>query len=94
MLLGAVEGPEFELETRTLDFKVGDALIAYTDGASEATNENGEMLYIEGVERIIAGVSKHNPDRTTWPAAILDAVVRHRNKTPQDDTLIAMIHHT
>ncbi|HQY89519.1 MAG TPA: PP2C family protein-serine/threonine phosphatase, partial [Tepidisphaeraceae bacterium] len=57
MLLGAVEGPEFELETKTLDFKFGDALIAYTDGASEATNENGEMLYIEGVERIIAGVS-------------------------------------
>lgn len=92
MLLGAVDGSEFELHSKRFDFHVGDTLIAYTDGASEATNDDGEMLYIEGVEKIITGVARHNTDRAIWPAAILDAVVHHRNKTPSDDTLITTIY--
>lgn len=49
VVVGMMEGPEFEEETLTL--APGDRIVFYTDGVSEAEREGGEMF---GEERLYA----------------------------------------
>ena len=89
-VLGACAAADYDPAPRVLDFGPGDALIAYTDGATEARDARGRMLGIAGIQRAIlagagAAAGRHGED---WTAAILDAVDAHRHGPPADDTLI------
>lgn len=88
MLLGAADDDCFDAEFVTLDVRAGDAVIAYTDGASEAANDADQMITVAGVEQLVHAAARNNRDPTHWPAAILDGVVRHRAGYAQDDTLV------
>ncbi|MEM1071329.1 MAG: SpoIIE family protein phosphatase [Planctomycetota bacterium] len=85
-LLGAVEDIEFEPNTRRQAFSPGDRLVAYTDGATEAQNEDGRMLGIRGMQGLLA--SQTLQSEGAWPPIILSAVDAHRDGPPADDTLI------
>lgn len=85
-VLGACPSPEFDPEPRTLRFGPGDALVAYTDGATEARDTEGRMIGIKGLRRIIA-TGRPAPGGG-WPLTVLAAVEDHRQGAPDDDTLV------
>jgi serine phosphatase RsbU (regulator of sigma subunit)/uncharacterized membrane protein YhaH (DUF805 family) len=89
LVLGACAGPDFECESRRLRFGPGDALIAYTDGATEARDAGGRYLGIDGIQRVLASGA---PDPGAgWPALVARAVDAHRHGPIADDTLVIEI---
>jgi hypothetical protein len=88
-VLGACGASEFKPEPRTLRFLPGDALIAYTDGATEARDTQGKFLGISGIQKMIA---LGRPDEQSgWCGAILDQVEQYRHGPAADDTLVIEI---
>lgn len=92
VMLGVV-GPElFEPGQRTTDFPVGDVLIGYTDGASDAVGKGGAPLGSAELLRLV---------RETPPApeggagrladALIERVRRHRVGRVTDDTLVVEV---
>ncbi len=88
MLLGVVSDADFDVETFDLPFAPGDAVIGYTDGASEAADLDGRMLGLAGVREAIEGAAGQVTDPGFWPALVGDFVITHRQAPPQDDTII------
>jgi serine phosphatase RsbU (regulator of sigma subunit) len=98
-LLGACDAPDFAPDERSIAFGPGDAVVAYTDGATEALDARGQMLRPDGVRAAIAGYVRggapSRPSAGSSPepegalaAAVLAAVTRHRHGLPTDDALI------
>lgn len=86
-VLGACPDSEFDPGQLSIDFGPGDSLITYTDGATEARQESGQMLRISGMRRLLAAKERVEPGH--WPERLLDAVTRHREGLPpEDDTLV------
>lgn len=92
-MLGILGGDAFELETCRLPFAPGDVVVAYTDGASEATDPQGQQLGIRGVEAFIrqAAETLSVPPRE-WPERLLRGVTAHRQAPPRDDTLLVALY--
>jgi serine phosphatase RsbU (regulator of sigma subunit) len=90
MILGAVPNAEYEAHEHELQFRPGDTLIAYTDGAIEAKNNQGRMLGIEGLQRVIVSTSRDG-DAGGLSNALLRAVDEHRRGPAADDTLVVEI---
>lgn len=89
-LLGAVDDETFDPSTQTREFRPGDRVIAYTDGATEARNREGKMLGIVGMQGILASTSAQAEG--AWPATLLSHVDDHRKGPPDDDTLVIEIY--
>jgi serine phosphatase RsbU (regulator of sigma subunit) len=89
-VLGACPAEAFDAGERELRFGPGDTLIAYTDGAIEATAEDGRMLRIEGLRRLVASVNSQRPD--DWPIRLREQVAAYRDGPPADDTLFLTLH--
>lgn len=93
MLLGIVDGSMFSPDPVEFDFGPGDTVIAYTDGASEATcAETMIMLGIEGVKRTVHDVARAGRPPADWPTEVMRRVAAFRNSPPADDTLLVTIH--
>jgi len=92
LVLGACRGDDFQPAERSIPFGLGDVLIAYTDGATEARNQQGKMLSVAGFERLVACVQPHTCSKTgDWCAGVLQMVDTYRFGPVQDDTLIVEI---
>lgn len=90
-VLGACKDEDFDPGQTTIPFGPGDSLIAYTDGATEARTETGQMLRIEGMRRLLAAPGRVEPG--LWPERLLNAVTDHREGLPpEDDTLVVEIY--
>ncbi|MBZ0172637.1 MAG: serine/threonine-protein phosphatase, partial [Phycisphaerales bacterium] len=90
-VLGACKDEDFDPGQTTIPFGPGDSLIAYTDGATEARTETGQMLRIGGMRRLLAAPGRVEPGR--WPERLLNAVADHRDgHPPEDDTLVVEIY--
>lgn len=67
----------------------GDLLVMFSDGVTEAMDEDQEMLEEEGLERVLMA----NRDRS--PAEIRDAILKavegHRGKANQDDDITVVV---
>jgi hypothetical protein len=88
-LLGVVDGDDYCPACQTVPFHPGDALLAYTDGATEARDFAGKMVTISGLyDRF--GQLTSSPDR--WPQALLHQITSHRRAPAEDDTLLAAIY--
>lgn len=68
--LGVFEG--ITIESSTIKLDVGDEIILFTDGITEAQNTKEEFLGMEGLEQIIDKLSNPNPERNA--NYILDSV--------------------
>lgn len=102
IVLGVVHPDHFEAAPERNDFMRGDALIAYTDGATEAVTSTGKMIRVDGLERIamktaprstasgIASRKGRAPDEI-WCNALLTEVERLRQGPTLDDTLIVEV---
>jgi len=88
-VLGVVHDWSFTPGQRSIRFGPGDALVAYTDGATETIDATGRMLCIEGVRRVIA--SDHPQIERSLGHVLLEAVNAHRQGPVQDDTLVVEI---
>lgn len=71
-------------------FNVGDSLIAYTDGVSEAEVARGEQYGIDGIEAVLESDWMEGSDR--WPEKILNDVENKRAGSATDDILIVEIY--
>lgn len=89
-MLGVCARDSFHADEQRVRFCPGDALIAYTDGATEATNARQRMFGINGLRRLIASVQI--PTGGSWPSRIVDAVSAHRSGPPGDDTLVVELY--
>jgi serine phosphatase RsbU (regulator of sigma subunit) len=95
LVLGACAGPDFHAEPRRLRFGAGDALIAYTDGATEARDAGGRYLGIDGIQRVLASdAAAHASQGAGWPALVARAVEAHRHGPIADDTLVIEVRRT
>ena len=90
-MLGVLDPDDFDPAPQKLPFSVGDVVLAYTDGASEACNGRGEQIGTAGVLKLFASASSDGKAPTEWPAMILREVSAHRGHDPEDDTLIVTI---
>lgn len=90
-VLGACHGDDFKHGQLTLRMGPGDTLIAYTDGATEARNERGGMMRVEGLQTVIARLAPKAMSSGGWAGAVLEEVDRHRFGPPADDTLVVEV---
>ncbi|MEM7755380.1 MAG: PP2C family protein-serine/threonine phosphatase [Planctomycetota bacterium] len=91
IVLGALPDKEFDPDPRTNTFGPGDSVVLYTDGATEARNDRGDMVRIDGLRRLMADPTPIEPG--TWPERVLDVVLRHRGGLPaEDDTLVVEVY--
>lgn len=88
-VLGACPDEDFDPEPKTLTFGPGDALIAYTDGATESRNVEGQMLGTKGLQKLIA--FGRPADKGGWAESVVRAVDDHRYGPSTDDTLVIEI---
>jgi sigma-B regulation protein RsbU (phosphoserine phosphatase) len=90
-LLGVVDGEDYCPACGSLPFRTGDALLAYTDGATEACDLTGAMITIEGLLQRFGGLPA---SPRIWPTALLHQVAAHRRAPATDDTLLAVLYRT
>ncbi len=92
-LLGVCRGNDFVPGQQSMTFREGDALLAYTDGATEAVNRQGRMLRIDGLQRIVwdsasVGVVDHGSE---WCRKVIEGIDRYRGGPTQDDLLMVQV---
>jgi serine phosphatase RsbU (regulator of sigma subunit) len=71
----------------TIAFEPGDALLFYTDGASEARNKAGVFFPLADSAAVRAA-----PDPATLPGRLGDEVIRHVGHAPDDDMALLVIY--
>jgi sigma-B regulation protein RsbU (phosphoserine phosphatase) len=93
--LGQPTGPllavldESEYGDRRIELDAGDLLLLYTDGVTEARNEEAGMFGEEGLARLLSQLCSAPPEEIC--RELLDRVNEHRRGEPQDDvTLLAL----
>jgi serine phosphatase RsbU (regulator of sigma subunit) len=104
-VLGVCHHDDFDPAQQSLRYGPGDVIIAYTDGAMEARNEQGRMLGVKGMRSCLAStqsnvalLARHSLSRRpmedtcgVWARALLQAVDAYRSGPPDDDTLVVEI---
>jgi hypothetical protein len=83
---------ETDPETHSLPFYAGDVVVAYTDGATDASNRGGNKLCVRGVTDLIDRIAGSARRVDDWAAATLRELRDYRQGPPADDTLIVTIH--
>ena len=67
----------------------GDRIVLYTDGITDVFNSRGEMLGVEGVQKIVRETSRlpfHEMKK-----GILDSVAQWREGPPTDDVSLVLV---
>jgi serine phosphatase RsbU (regulator of sigma subunit)/DNA-binding transcriptional regulator YhcF (GntR family) len=82
--------PNSELTTTIFQFEIGDVLVAYTDGITEAENPRSDQWGEQRLERLLRSCSRESPERIV--NGILDEVSAFADGQPQRDdaTLVVM----
>src|SRR5207247_6497893 len=92
-MLGILDPSEYDPAPDQLPFAVGDVVLAYTDGAFEATDAKGNPIGTAGVSRLLGSVAADGLEPEQYPQAMLARVASHRGGIPEDDTLIVVLSH-
>ena len=80
--------PDFEYTQNTAILDPGDTLILYTDGVTEAINDEEEEFGLDRLCDLFAGAAPGTPEEVN--AAIFDAVNVFANNTPQSDDITCL----
>lgn len=82
--------PDINIECRSIDFKPGDTLVFYTDGVTEAMNEDYDEFGMSRLQMAVNSTRKRSASNIA--NAITTAIDVHAGGTPQFDdiTLIVM----
>ena len=84
--LGVMPGIEYAQSTVTLE--MGDAIVMYTDGVSEAMNGEEDEFGMERLEQVFRQLPP--ADATTATQAVFDAVREFAGDTPQSDDITCL----
>ena len=84
--LGVMDDMDFEQGSVTLS--PGDALILYTDGVTEAMNQEHEELGMERFQEILAATAPHTPESIN--KAIFDGIRAFAGEAPQSDDITCL----
>ena len=84
--MGVLEGLDYEQETFQL--QPGDAVFFYSDGVSEAMNENGEEFGVDRMAEVLAANPAQNPEAIN--NAIFEGVRAFAGDTPQSDDITCL----
>ncbi|HZW11309.1 MAG TPA: PP2C family protein-serine/threonine phosphatase [Phycisphaerales bacterium] len=87
-MLGVIDAEMFQAALERRPLGSGETVIAYTDGAIEATDAAGRELGIVGLEALLAAAP---PVGRTFADALAAAVARHRTGSTADDLLIVQL---
>ena len=86
--LGVVPDIEYRQESYTL--APGDTVVLYTDGVTEATNIDGELLGIEGVREYF-GPARLSSDAEATGMEVMEVVREFTGEAPQHDDITCLI---
>lgn len=86
-LLGVQKPDDFDSTQRSVDLSPGDVVVAYTDGAFEARDRQGNQF---GIQQLRSLLSNRETPRN-WPQFIAAAIDKHTNGRNDDDVLIAAL---
>jgi sigma-B regulation protein RsbU (phosphoserine phosphatase) len=86
-VLGVLPSPA--LADATVDLEVGDALVLYTDGVTEARRRTGRIFGEYGLRRVVESATKL--DAATIAARIEDAAVSFVGGRPDDDVAVVVL---
>ena len=84
--LGVLGGLEYRQLSITLE--PGDTVCLYTDGVTEATNQQGELMGIEGVQDLFAATPPTNAEQACL--AMLNMVLEYTGEAPQHDDITCL----
>jgi sigma-B regulation protein RsbU (phosphoserine phosphatase) len=76
----------FSYESDTIQLHPGDALVLYTDGVTEAMNEERRLLSSEGIKQALRSCSVDTPPATI-SQCLLEQVKRFASGQPQSDDI-------
>ena len=79
-----------QFSTTTFQLEIGDVLVAYTDGITDAEDSHGELWGQQRLENLLRSCSRETPEQII--KRILDEVSAFTNGQPQRDdvTLVVM----
>jgi sigma-B regulation protein RsbU (phosphoserine phosphatase) len=80
--------PDFEYEQSTVTLKPGDTIVLYTDGVTEAINDEEAEFGLGRLRDLFAGTAPGTPEEVN--AAIFEAVHVFANNTPQSDDITCL----
>ena len=80
--------PDLEYQQKTITLSPGDTLTFYTDGVTEAMNENNEELGEERLFDILKGASSKEPEEII--RAIFEGIKTFVGDAPQSDDITCM----
>ena len=84
--LGVLGGLEYRQDSFTL--AAGDTVCLYTDGVTEATNQQGELMGIEGVQALFAAAPPMDAEQSCL--AMLNTVLEYTGAAPQHDDITCL----
>jgi len=79
-------GDDWDCEIAEKQLLPGDRLLLYTDGVTEAANEQGEEFGVTRLEELLAAVGALGAER--WPQFLLDSATRFSGREFQDDVTV------
>ena len=88
MVLGALPDAVGMESTLDVDLDRGDRIVLYTDGITDVFNSSGEMLGVEGVQKIVRETSAL--PFSEMKQAILDSVAEWREGPTVDDVSLVL----
>ncbi len=89
MVLGALPEAVDAEATLDVDLESGDRVVLYTDGITDVFNARGEMLGVEGVQKIVRETSRLPFNE--MKKGILDSVAQWREGPPTDDVSLVLV---
>ena len=90
MILGALPDAVDATTNQEVQLQPDDRIVLYTDGITEVFNSRGEMLGVEGVQKIVRQTSSLPAHE--MKQAILDGVAAWRKGPPTDDVSLMLVH--
>ncbi|MEM8872723.1 MAG: PP2C family protein-serine/threonine phosphatase [Planctomycetota bacterium] len=90
-MLGVMDEAGFDPNEQSHHLDPGDAVLVYTDGAAEARDERDRQIGTKGLEKLFHAMSGDR-DPADWPKTVLGHVAKHRNRPPDDDTIVAAMY--
>jgi serine phosphatase RsbU (regulator of sigma subunit) len=72
-----------------IQLEAGDWLLVYSDGASEATNVNGDEFGCQGLIDLVVGLNPGSAEGLC--EGVLEALARHHTGTRQHDDITVLV---
>ena len=84
--LGVLGG--FDYRHESIQLEPGDTVCLYTDGVTEATNQQGELMGIEGVQELFGSAPPTSAEQAG--RAMMERVLEYTGEAPQHDDITCL----